>query len=113
MKISGGGGGGGGCKPPLPLILQKNLTAISIQFKQNVKPEISPNDIDSSTLLILIVFHRLMICESTMKENSFVSPYNVILVRQYSLIASSVSVILPQITCSCLFLALQFPAANH
>ena len=48
-----------------------------------------------------------------MKENSFVSPYDVMLVLQYSLITSSVLIILPQIICSCLFLSLHFPAADH
>ena len=73
------------------------LTAISMQFTQNAKTEISPNDINSIILLILIVLHRLMICECTIKENSFVSPYDVMLVLQYSLITSSVSIILPQL----------------
>ena len=46
-----------------------------------------------------------MICECTIKENSFVSPYDVMVVLQYSLITSFVSIVLPQIISSCLFLA--------
>ena len=38
-----------------------------------------------------------MICECTIKENSFVSPYDVMLVLQYSLITSSVSDHIPQL----------------
>ena len=34
-----------------------------------------------------------MICECTIKENSFVGPYDVMLVLQYSLITSFVSII--------------------
>ena len=44
-----------------------------------------------------------MICECTIKENSFVGPYDVMLVLQYSLITSSVSIILHN------YLLLSFP----
>ena len=45
-----------------------------------------------------------MICECTINENSFVGPYDVMLVLQYSLIISSVSIIFHN------YLQLSFPS---
>ena len=97
-KLIGGGGGGGGANRFCLLFCRSvhfddfNSNFNTIQTRRQT--EISPSDIDSSTLFILIILHRSMICECTIKENSFVSPYDVMLVLQYSLITSSVSIIL-------------------
>ena len=45
-----------------------------------------------------------MICDCTIKENSFVGPYDVMFVLQYSLITSSVSIIVHN------YLQLSFPS---
>ena len=83
-KLFGGGGGGGAnC---LCLIFCKsvhfndfNSSFNTIQTKRPT--EISPNHIDPSTLLIFIVSHRLKI-----SENSFVSPYDVMLVAYFNIL---------------------------